>query len=242
MLKIDAKLAICVDDLRIDRSGQPVLKGLDCHISTGTITGLIGPSGCGKTTLMRAIMGVQRITSGSISVLGETAGSPGLRKKVAYTSQFLSVYKELTVRENIHYFARLVDASAEDEKRVCDRVQLSEFADRQVRNLSGGQAGRVSLACALVGEPQVLVLDEPTVGLDPLTRNQLWVFFRELAESGTTILISSHVMDEATRCDNALIMREGRFLAHEPLTALMKRTNTHDPEEAFLALIEEDMK
>lgn len=219
-----------------------MLKGLNCDIPAGTITGLVGPSGCGKTTLMRAIMGVQRITSGSIFVLGEPAGSPGLRKKVAYTSQSLSVYKELTIKENIHYFARLVGASAEDEKVACDRVQLTDYADRQVRNLSGGQAGRVSLACALVGEPQVLVLDEPTVGLDPLTRNQLWVFFRELAENGRTLLISSHVMDEATRCDSALIKRDGRFLAHEPLTDLMERTSTSGPEEAFLALIEEDRK
>ncbi|MDY5834485.1 MAG: ABC transporter ATP-binding protein [Corynebacterium glucuronolyticum] len=174
--------------------------------------------------------------------LGRACRKSRTAEKVAYTSQSLSVYKELTIKENIHYFARLVGASAEDEKVACDRVQLTDYADRQVRNLSGGQAGRVSLACALVGEPQVLVLDEPTVGLDPLTRNQLWVFFRELAENGRTLLISSHVMDEATRCDSALIKRDGRFLAHEPLTDLMERTSTSGPEEAFLALIEEDRK
>lgn len=229
-----------VSDLRIVRQGNEILHGISCSLEQGSITGLLGPSGCGKTTLMRAIMGVQRITSGEITILGRPAGDPELRKKIAFTSQALSIYREISVLENVMYFARLIGAGKDEARLACERVQLGEYMDRRVSQLSGGQAGRASLACALVGNPDILILDEPTVGLDPLTREGLWDVFHELASNGTTLLISSHVMDEAVRCDKALIMRDGHFLAHQPITEVMDTTGTNNPEDAFLALIKEE--
>lgn len=224
-----------VRELDVNR-GKPVLKGLNFDLPSGTITGLLGPSGCGKTTLMRAIVGTQRITRGGITVLGRPAGGSSLRKRVAYTSQQLSVYTDLTVRENVQYFAGLVGGEVD---RAITQVHLTEYADQRVENLSGGQANRVSLACALVGSPELLILDEPTVGLDPLTREQLWKTFRSIAAGGATLLISSHVMDEAARCDTVLFMREGAILAHEPIAELQQRTHTATAEDAFLALVKE---
>ncbi|WP_291313576.1 ABC transporter ATP-binding protein [Corynebacterium sp. UBA2622] len=232
--------ALDVRDLEVGRKGTPVLRGLNCTLEPGTITGLIGPSGCGKSTFMRAIMGVQRITGGSISVLGRPAGDPELRQEVAFTSQSLSIYREISVLDNVRYFGRLVGAGEDEARLACERVQLGDYLDRPVSQLSGGQAGRASLACALVGNPRFLVLDEPTVGLDPLTRAALWDLFRNLSGGGVTLLISSHVMDEALRCGSTLVMREGRFLAHEPITETMRRTGTATPEEALVALIKED--
>lgn len=232
---------VSVDDLVVTRSKNEILHGVSMALERGSITGLLGPSGCGKTTLMRTIMGVQKITSGSITILGLPAGSPELRTKVAFTSQALSIYRDITVLDNVLYFARLIGATKDDAVRACEQVQLGDYLDRPVANLSGGQANRASLACALVGHPEILVLDEPTVGLDPLTREGLWEVFHALAETGVTLLISSHVMDEATRCDAALIMRDGHFLAHEPIATIMDRTGAADPEDAFLRLIKESM-
>lgn len=231
--------ALEVRDLQIRRDGNEILCGLNTTLVKGSITGLLGPSGCGKTTLMRAIMGVQRITSGSITVLGLPAGSKELRHRVAYTSQTLSIYSDISVRDNVTHFARLIGATNEDVAKAIKQVQLEEFASRPVRKLSGGQASRASLACALVGNPEFLVLDEPTVGLDPLTRESLWQVFRNLAADGTTLLISSHVMDEALRCDEVLFMRDGQFLAQESIESVQARTGTSNPEDAFLALIKE---
>ncbi len=229
--------AIRASQLVVHRGQVPVLHGVDLELSPGSITGLLGPSGCGKTTLMRALMGVQRITSGSATLLGLPAGHPQLRHRVAYTSQAVSIYTDATVAANVTYFARLVGAPTAAIDEAIEQVQLGDYRNRRVDQLSGGQASRASLACALVGGPEVLILDEPTVGLDPLTREALWRLFRDLADGGVTVLISSHVMDEAIRCDAALLMREGRFLAHAPVAEIQQATNTHTPEEAFLALI-----
>lgn len=201
----------------------------------------MGPSGSGKTTILRALVGAQRITSGSIEVLGLPAGHRLLRRRIAYTSQSLSIYRDITVRDNVEYFAGLHSRSPEYATEAISRVDLTDHADRVVEKLSGGQASRVSLACALVGEPEFLVLDEPTVGLDPLTRTQLWDTFRRLAAGGTTLLISSHVMDEATHCDSVLLLREGHLLAHAPITDIQQRTSTDNAEDAFIALIEESV-
>lgn len=226
--------------LVVDRGRLRVLQGVDFALPRGSVTGLLGPSGCGKTTVIRAAVGVQRITSGTLTVLGRPAGDPALRRRIAYTSQSLSVYPDISVRANTTYFGRLVGAGPDEVERALATVELTEYADRRVETLSGGQAARASLACALVGSPEMLLLDEPTVGLDPLTRESLWGRFRALAEAGTTLLISSHVMDEAVRCDSVLLMRQGRFLAHSTIGELQERTSTTTPEEAFLVLIRQE--
>ncbi|MDT3766865.1 ABC transporter ATP-binding protein [Gleimia hominis] len=216
-----------------------VLRAIDCELPHGSITGLMGPSGCGKSTFMRAIVGAQTITSGTLEVCGYPAGHRALRHLIGYTSQDKSIYTDISVRDNVAYFARLQHASMKQVDQVIARVGLANLATRRVDQLSGGQANRASLACALVGDPQLLVLDEPTVGLDPLTRENLWDLFTTLAHSGVTLLVSSHVMDEAARCDSVLFMRNGQFLAHKPVAQLQEETGTNNPEEAFLALIKE---
>jgi ABC-2 type transport system ATP-binding protein len=229
--------AISVDELVVTRGRKAVLHGLSCCVEAGAVTGLLGPSGCGKTTLMRAIVGVQIVQSGTVHVLGRPAGDPGLRARVGYVTQAPSVYADLTVRQNVWYFARVAGADSSTVDRVIERVGLVDEADQLVHDLSGGQHSRASLACALVGAPDVLVLDEPTVGLDPVIRAELWDFFHELAAGGATLLVSSHVMDEATRCDRLLLMREGDIIADDTPDAIRAATGTADLEQAFLRLI-----
>ncbi len=232
---------IVVDRLRVVRSGRVALEDVSVAITGGLVTGLLGPSGSGKSTLMRAIVGVQRVESGQVLVLGERAGSPPLRRRVAYTTQAPSVYGDLTVRENLRYFARILGAPRQRVDEAVETVDLGADADRVVNELSGGQRARASLASALLGRPEVLVLDEPTVGLDPVLRRDLWATFRELAAAGATLLVSSHVMEEAERCDELLLLRGGRLLASGPLSDIRRRTGTDDMEEAFLRLIEGDV-
>ena len=204
---------VTVTDLVVDRGRRQVLNGLSFAVPPGQVTGLLGPSGSGKTTLMRAIVGVQQVRSGEVTVLGEPAGSADLRHRVGYVTQAPSVYDDLSVRENVRYFAALYGMrSAEADAAIAD-VGLADVAGQLVRDLSGGQLGRVSLACALVGSPEVLVLDEPTVGLDPVLRVDLWTRFHALADAGTTLIVSSHVMDEAGRCDRLLLLRDGDLIA-----------------------------
>ncbi len=230
--------AIVVSNLRVVRGGAVVLPGLSLEIARGRVTGLLGPSGCGKTTLMRAIVGVQIVAGGTISVLGEPAGSRQLRSRVGYVTQAPSVYGDLTVRENLGYFGRILRAGPGAVDRAIETVGLAGFGDRRVGNLSGGQLARVSLATALLNEPEVLVLDEPTVGLDPVLRRDLWKTFRVLASGGATLLVSSHVMDEAERCDELVLMREGRALATGTPAELLQRTGAPSIEGAFLSLID----
>jgi ABC-2 type transport system ATP-binding protein len=236
--------AVTARDLRVRRGGNEVLPGISFSFPAGQITGLLGPSGCGKTTLMRSIVGVQIVERGTIEVLGSPAGSPRLRSRVGYVTQAPSVYGDLTVRENLEFFARVLDAPESKVDEIIDTVQLRAHAEQVVGSfsggLSGGQRSRVSLATALLNDPDLLILDEPTVGLDPVLRDQLWAEFHRLAERGTTLLVSSHVMDEAANCDRLLLMREGRILARETPDELRARTGTHDLGEAFLRLIEAD--
>ena len=227
--------ALELTDPHSARATNHLLHGLTFTLDKGSITGLLGPSGCGKTTLIRAIVGSQRITSGTITILGQPAGSAQLRTTVAYATQNLSIYRDLTVMANITYFARLYGAT--DYDNVLETVGLTDYRTTLVENLSGGQASRVSLACALVAHPQVLILDEPTVGLDPVTRKSLWEVFRQLADTGITIMASSHVLDEANHCDNVLLMRRGRILAPAPIDTIQQETPTTNPEAAFLAYI-----
>ncbi len=230
--------AIEIRDLRVVRGGRRVLEDVTLDVSAGAVTGLLGPSGSGKTTLMRAIVGVQVVESGRVQVLGRPAGDPELRSRVAYVTQAPSVYADLTVRENLRYFARVLGVPRDRVAEAIESVDLGGQADQVVRTLSGGERSRVSLAAALVGRPQLLVLDEPTVGLDPVLRRDLWTLFHRLAGEGATLLVSSHVMDEATRCDELLLVREGRILAAAPPAEIRRRTGVQDLEEAFLQLVE----
>jgi ABC-2 type transport system ATP-binding protein len=233
-----AEPAIAVDDLRVRRGGKLVLPGISLQVQRGVVTGLLGPSGSGKTTLMRAVVGVQIVAGGDVTVLGRPGGSAGLRRRVGYVTQAPSVYGDLTVRENLRYFARVLDAPPDRIDDVIGTVALQKQADQVVGTLSGGERSRVSLASALLGEPELLVLDEPTVGLDPVLRRDLWHTFHELASLGTTLLVSSHVMDEARRCDELILLRDGRLVAMTTPDDLLRRTGKDDLEDAFLALAE----
>lgn len=231
--------AVVVDNLRVVRGGRLALAGLSLTIKSGKVTGLLGPSGSGKTTLMRALVGVQIVESGTVNVLGEPAGSPALRHRIGYMTQAPSVYGDLTVEENIRYFARVLGAPRARVDEVIETVGLSAEAGRVVDRLSGGQRARASLAAALVGKPEVLVLDEPTVGLDPALRRDLWQTFANLAAAGATVLVSSHVMDEARRCQELLLLREGHVLASGRVDDILRRNDASDLEEAFLRLVDE---
>jgi ABC-2 type transport system ATP-binding protein len=230
--------AVAVRGLRVVRGGHEILPMLDFEIDVGRIVGLLGPSGCGKTTLMRVLVGTQRTAGGDVQVLGRPAGDRALRTQVGYASQSASVYDDLTVVENMRYFATALDARA-DVERVIDQVDLGEHRNRVTGTLSGGERSRVSLAVALLGAPRLLVLDEPTVGLDPVLREDLWQLFHELRNAGLTLLVSSHVMDEAERCDELLLMRAGRLLTHETPAELKRRTGTDTLDAAFLQLVSE---
>jgi ABC-2 type transport system ATP-binding protein len=230
--------AVVVEELRVVRGGTPVLEHLSLAVAAGSVTGLLGPSGSGKSTLLRSIVGVQQVAGGRVTVLGEPAGSPVLRRRVGYLTQAPSVYADLSVRENLRYFARLLCATAARVDEVIETVALGAVAGRVVSRLSSGQLARVSLATALLGEPDLLVLDEPTVGLDPLLRRDLWDLFHRLADGGATLVVSSHVMDEAERCDELLLLREGRLIATGSPQELRARTGAVALDDVFLRLVE----
>lgn len=230
--------AVRIRGLRVVRGPLTVLDDFDLDVRRGSVTGLLGPSGSGKSTLMRAIVGVQEVAGGTVEVLGHPAGDKPLRDRVAYVTQAPSVYADLTVRQNLRYFARVLGAPAADVDRAIEQVDLGTHADHLVGRLSGGQESRVSLATALLGTPELLVLDEPTVGLDPVLRVQLWELFHRLAADGATLLVSSHVMDEAERCERLVLLRGGRLLADDTLPGLLARTGAAGAEGAFLDLVE----
>jgi ABC-2 type transport system ATP-binding protein len=233
----DHEAAVDISHLRVVRGKRPALHDLSVQIARGSITGLLGPSGCGKTTLIRCIVGTQIIASGTIRVLGLPAGCAPLRRRVGYLPQDPTIYNDLRIVDNVRYFASLYgfDSSAADF--AIDRVGLSDHSTAYCGNLSGGQRTRVSLACALVCQPELLVLDEPTVGLDPVLRADLWEQFADLARAGTTLLVSSHVMDEANHCGDLLLMRDGHLVAHTTPTRLREDTGCTSLEDAFLSII-----
>ncbi|HEY5057461.1 MAG TPA: ABC transporter ATP-binding protein [Gaiellaceae bacterium] len=232
-------VAIRVEALRVVRGGTVVLPELTCEVARGSVTGLLGPSGSGKSTLIRSVVGVQRVAGGRVEVLGEPAGAKQLRARVGYMTQATSVYEDLTVRENLRFFARVLGAPRAAVEQAIGDVSLTGNADRVVSRLSGGERARVSLATALLGVPDLLVLDEPTVGLDPVLRRDLWQLFHGLADRGATLLVSSHVMDEAERCDALLLLRAGRLLAQGTPAELRARTGADRLDEVFLRLVDE---
>ena len=232
------KNAVEVRDLVVVRGGREALRSVDLTIGGG-VTGLLGPSGCGKSTLMRALAGVQRLRSGTVTVFGEEAGSAPLRDRIGYVTQAASVYDDLTVHENLAFFARVLGADRREVARAIEAVDLGDSRDQVVGRLSGGQRSRVSLAVALMNDPDLLLLDEPTVGLDPVLRRDLWGLFHRLAEAGAAVFVSSHVMDEADRCDRLLLMREGRIIADGSPARIRETTGAPDVESAFLALVED---
>jgi len=233
----NSSLAVSISGLRVKRGKVQVFDGLDLDLEEGRITGLMGPSGCGKSTLIRCIVGAQKVQGGTVTVLGHPAGTPSLRRRVTYSSQQASVYTDLSVSENVSYFARLYGLAASEADRVITAVGLADQRKQRADDLSGGQLTRTSLAVALLGKPELVVLDEPTVGLDPVLRNELWGIFRGLADQGITLIVSSHVMDEANRCDDLLLMRAGQIVAHTTPADLLTESGMSDPDAAFLELI-----
>lgn len=229
--------SIQVKSLTVDKDHKHVLHEVSFVVQPGTLTGLIGPSGSGKTTLMRAIVGVQRITGGVLTVLGQPAGSSLLRSKIGYVTQDASVYTDLTVEQNVRYFATLASADHRQADRILEQVQLTGQRRQLVASLSGGQRARVSLAVALLGDPDLLVMDEPTVGLDPILREELWHLFSDLAAQGKTLLISSHVMDEAEKCQSLLLLRDGKLLWQDSLEELLRSMQAHSVQDAFIKAI-----
>jgi len=230
--------AISIRALHVIRGGNEVLPHIDLDVPRGQIVGLLGPSGGGKTTLMRAIVGAQIVAGGSVDVLGHPAGSPVLRSRIGYVTQAPSIYPDLTARENLAYFAKTMGVGADGVAKTLRQIGLADAADRPVSTLSGGQESRVSLGAALVGDPELLVLDEPTVGLDPALRRDLWHLFHELRDAGKTLLVSSHVMDEATRCDRLVFVRGGGILADDTYENILADTGTDNADAAFLVLAE----
>jgi len=228
--------AVTAKNVRVVRQGVKALAGVTFAITPGKITGLIGPSGSGKTTLMRAIVGAQELTGGMLEVLGLSAGSRQLRSKIGYVTQSPAVYDDLTTLQNLQYFAAVLGVPKTDVERVLKQVDLTKQASQLVGSMSGGQRARVSLAVALLGSPELLVLDEPTVGLDPVLREHLWALFDSLAAEGRTLVISSHVMDEAERCPELLLLRDGKVLNHGTHSELLKQTGTPNVQAAFLQL------
>jgi ABC-2 type transport system ATP-binding protein len=237
LLRTGAATAIDIQNLRVVRGRRVALDGISVQIARGTITGLLGPSGCGKTTLMRCIVGTQIIDEGTVAVLGRPAGSAELRHRVGYVTQDPTIYNDLRIVDNVRYFAALYGTDSDAADEAIAAVGLDDHRTALCGNLSGGQRTRVSLACALVARPELLVLDEPTVGLDPLLRVDLWEQFHQLAKRGTTLLVSSHVMDEADHCGDLLLMRDGHLLAHSTPTKLREDTGCQSLEEAFLSVI-----
>lgn len=234
--------AVKIKNLSVTLGGHfKVLKNISLELPVGKTIGFIGPSGAGKTTLIRGIVGSLRISSGEIIVFDMPAGSEVLREQVSYMTQELSIYPDLTVKENLKYFITMAGQSRrvlrDILKEVLRSVDMTNKSDTLVSNLSSGQKQRVSLAVALIGSPKLMVLDEPTVGLDPVLREDLWSLFTKLSNQGTTLIISSHSMDEAERCDDLVLIRKGKLIAHSSPKELLQSTDTKSIEESFLKLV-----
>lgn len=216
------------------------IRGIDLRIRPGETYGLIGPNGAGKTTLIRMFVGLLRPTAGRVVVLGREMPEKAVLSQVGYMTQARAIYTDLSVRENVRFFGAM--AGRQDAKRIAEviaLVDLSDWADSRVAKLSGGMQQRVSLACALVHRPRLLLLDEPTVGVDPQLRVQFWDYFGHLNAAGVTIVVSSHVMDEAEHCHRLGFIRAGRLLAEGSPQTLRAQAGTETLEQAFLRFSED---
>jgi len=229
--------AVVIKGMKIVRDGKILIPNLGLSVPRGKVTGLLGPSGSGKTTIFRSIVGVQAIAEGSIQVLGLEAGTIGLRNKIGYLTQSASIYSDLTCEENLKYFSRILGTTEISVSQIIELVDLGSNRKQLASTLSGGERARLALATALLGSPELLILDEPTVGLDPLLRKDLWKLFHRLAQQGKTLLISSHVMDEADRCDELTLLREGKVLASGTPAELKAQANSSEMEDVFIKLV-----
>lgn len=232
-------LAISITDLTVIRAGNKILNKFSLEVQLGKILGLLGPSGCGKTTIMRSVAGLQRLSGGSISVLGIPAGDKGLRSRVSYSTQDASIYRDLTCSENIDYFRVMQGHSSHSTNEILELVDLVKNRKQLAATLSGGERARLALATALVGKPEILILDEPTVGLDPLLRRDLWKLFHRFTSEGKTLIVSSHMMEEADHCDELVLLRSGMILAKGSPAQLRKKSGQEDMGSVFISLVEE---
>ncbi len=226
------------NNVELRRGGVPIVRNLSLQIPAGCIFGLVGPSGSGKTTIMRAMMGLGAIHSGDMMLLGQKAGHQSLRRRIGYLPQNGGVWPDLTSRECLQFMASIYRTSSHRVDSSLDLMELTPIADRTVATLSGGEVRRVGLAMAILHEPDLLVLDEPTIGLDPRLRRKLWDTFATWAESGTTLVVSTHVMDEARLCDRIAVISEGKVVALDSPGELVRRQSAVDLEEAILRLLE----
>jgi ABC-2 type transport system ATP-binding protein len=228
-------IAVDVENVSKSFGAVKALDGVTMRIKQGEIYGLLGPNGAGKTTLIRLIVGIVEAHAGTVTVLGQRMPNVSVLRHVGYMTQLAALYPGLSVEENVRFFAAINGA----EEGVKDALQLVELYERRgsvVSTLSGGMRQRCSLACALVHKPQLLLLDEPTVGVDPQLRVQFWESFRRMAAAGTTIIVSSHVMDEAERCQRLGLIQYGRVLAEGSPTEIRAMSGTQNLEEAFLTI------
>jgi ABC-2 type transport system ATP-binding protein len=228
--------AVEVRQVRKRFGATQALDGLSLLVPRGQIYGLLGPNGSGKTTLIRSILGLVAPEEGEVDVLGRRMPEREVLGRIGYMTQAAALYTDLTAEENVRFFAAI--AGGGDVAAALAFVELGDRARSVVATLSGGMRTRLSLACAIVHQPELLLLDEPTVGVDPHLRVQLWAGFREMAAAGTTIIVSSHVMDEAERCDRLGLVNRGRILAEGSSAELLARAGTDTLESAFLALSE----
>jgi len=229
---------ISLEGLHKRFGGIEALKGISLAIPPGITYGLIGPNGSGKTTLMRILVGISKPTAGTALVLGRVMPDRGAAQAIGYMTQLEALYQDLTVEENVDFFARVYGLSGPARRqRIQEVLELVELVSRRaslVAELSGGLRRRLSLACALVHEPRLLILDEPTVGVDPELRIQFWNYFERLTRAGASIIVSTHHLDEAGRCDRLGLMREGELLIEGTPPALREEAQAGSLEEAFL--------